>query len=60
MLLLDMLTRTFRTQVLTNPFNVQPSIETLIINIELENLDREGRRSMERRRRTHTLKPVAV
>ena len=60
MLLLDMFTRTFRAEGLSNPFDTEPSIETLVINIELEELDHDGRRSIERRRRTRALRPVAV
>ena len=60
MLLFDMFTRNFCTQGLINPFDAQPLIETLVINIELEELDHEGRRSIERRRKTRALRPVAV
>lgn len=60
MLLLDLFIRNFRTQGLINPSDAQPSIEALVVNIQLQDLDHEGRRSIERRRRPRTLRPVAV
>jgi hypothetical protein len=46
----EVLMRTFRTG-LASPFKTNPTDMLQLINIELEDLDHEGRRSMERKKR---------
>lgn len=55
----EVLNKLFRAR-LASLFNVEPSNLLPLVNIELEELDHDGRRSLERRRRRHTMKPVAV
>ena len=54
-----MLTKLFQTE-LASPFKAEPADMLQTINIELEELDHDGRRSTEKKRRRYTIKPVAV
>lgn len=58
---LNLLTKLFRGE--SSPIDAEGSPAIRFINIELEELDHDGRRSVERRRRRrtqHTAMPVAV
>lgn len=55
----DRLVKLFRTG-LASPFEAEPTIMLPIINIELESLDHDGRRSSERRRGRSYAKLLAV
>lgn len=55
----DMLIKLFRTLPASNS-NAKPPNSSPLINIELEELDHNGRRNLERRRRRYTMRPVAV
>src|SRR5690242_4946671 len=55
----DMLIKLFRTSPASHS-NAEPPNLSPLITIELEDLDHNGRRSLERRRRRYTMRPVAV
>lgn len=55
----DIITKMFRSG-LASPFEAETTNVLQLINIELEELDHDGRRSTEKRRRRYAIKPVAV
>ena len=56
----DLIARLFGTG-LAEPFESQLPVRSPVVNIELENLDRDGKRILERRRRGRSsFNPVAV
>lgn len=55
----ESLTKLFRDRLAT-PFDAEPTELLPPANIELEELDHDGRRSIERRRRRHAIRPVIV
>lgn len=55
----DILTKMFRSGLAT-PLEAETTNVLQLINIELEELDHDGRRSTEKTRRRYVIKPVVV